>query len=233
MFMNKMDKQKHRYIVDQDLSLLAHASMPLHFWDENFYVIVFVINRFHNPLISYRSPLERIFHVKLDYITLKVFECRCHPYAKPFNDHKLQLRLTYCTFISYSPHHKDYKCLDDNGNLYISRRVEFVVTFPFAIQKSIIPSSQNVLPRIVLPTMHKPYITLPYPMSSILHTYMSIGMHTHVTSVMSIPMSCHVTYESIDQVLIIAPSRHSTPNISIPSSKSSLSSRSLRLSFGQ
>jgi histone deacetylase 1/2 len=42
---NGSAKHKHRHIVEVGLSLLAHASMLLKFWDEAFLVAVFLITR--------------------------------------------------------------------------------------------------------------------------------------------------------------------------------------------
>jgi histone deacetylase 1/2 len=42
---NGAAERKHRHIVEVGLTLLAHASMPLKFWDEAFLTAVFLINR--------------------------------------------------------------------------------------------------------------------------------------------------------------------------------------------
>lgn len=42
---NGSAERKHRHIVEGGLSLLAHASMPLKFWDEAFLSVVYLINR--------------------------------------------------------------------------------------------------------------------------------------------------------------------------------------------
>jgi histone deacetylase 1/2 len=49
---NGSAKHKHRYIVKVGLSLLAHASMPLKFWDEAFATVVFLINRLPSKVIQ-------------------------------------------------------------------------------------------------------------------------------------------------------------------------------------
>jgi histone deacetylase 1/2 len=36
-------EQKHRHIVEVGLTLLAHANMPLKFWDEAFITAVFLL----------------------------------------------------------------------------------------------------------------------------------------------------------------------------------------------
>lgn len=49
------------------LTLLAHASVPLKFWDEAFLTAVFIISRLPSKVIDDQSPYERL-HGKLpDY----------------------------------------------------------------------------------------------------------------------------------------------------------------------
>jgi hypothetical protein len=44
-------ERKHRHIVEVGLSLLAHASMPLKFWDEPFISASYLINRLPSKVI--------------------------------------------------------------------------------------------------------------------------------------------------------------------------------------
>jgi hypothetical protein len=41
---NGAAEHKHHYIVEMGLTLLAHASMPLKYWDEAFLVATYLIN---------------------------------------------------------------------------------------------------------------------------------------------------------------------------------------------
>jgi hypothetical protein len=59
------------------LALLAHASMPLKFWDEAFLTAVFLIIRLPTPILAHASPVERLFGSKPYYSFLKVFGCAC------------------------------------------------------------------------------------------------------------------------------------------------------------
>jgi hypothetical protein len=54
-------ERKHRHIVDVGLSLLAHASMPLKFWDEAFYMAAYLINRTPTKLLG-TTPLEHLYN---------------------------------------------------------------------------------------------------------------------------------------------------------------------------
>src|SRR4051812_43034324 len=62
---NKMvAERKHRHIIEVGLSLLAHASMPLKYWDEAFIVATYLINRLSTKVLNYSTPLEKLFHQK-------------------------------------------------------------------------------------------------------------------------------------------------------------------------
>jgi histone deacetylase 1/2 len=131
---NGSAERKHRHIVEVGLSLLAHASMPLKFWDEAFIAATYLINRLPSKVINLETPLERLFHVKPDYSSLRTFGCACWPNLRPYNSHKLQFRSKQCAFLGYSNLHKGFKCLDiPNGRIYISRDVVFdEAIFPFS-----------------------------------------------------------------------------------------------------
>ncbi|KAL5774712.1 hypothetical protein ACOSP7_012269 [Xanthoceras sorbifolium] len=136
-------------------SLLAHASMPLKYWDEAFLTSVFLINRMPTAVLQNRSPFEVLFHAKPDYINLKVFGCLCFPYLRPYNHHKLQYRSSPCTFLGYSGQHKGYRCLDAKGRIFITRHVVFDETrFPFA-EAATAPVSSVVTP-LVYPSLLPP-----------------------------------------------------------------------------
>ena len=131
---NGSAERKHRHIVEVGLSLLAHASMPLKYWDEAFIIATYLINRLPSKVIGNSTPLERLYHQKPDYNSLKIFGCACYPNLRPYNHHKLEFRSTQCVFLGYSNLHKGYKCLEIfTGRIYISRDVIFDETlFPFA-----------------------------------------------------------------------------------------------------
>lgn len=126
--------KKHRHIVEVGLSLLAHAYMPLKFWDEAFLTAVYLINHVPSRVINNQTPLERLFGTKPNYTFLRIFGCAVWPNLHPFNKHKLEFRSKQCIFLGYSSLHKGYKCLDvATGRVYFSRDVVFdEQVFPFA-----------------------------------------------------------------------------------------------------
>jgi histone deacetylase 1/2 len=87
---NGSAERKHRHIVEVGLSLIAHASMPLKFWDEAFITAKYLINRLPSKIIDPQTPLERLLHQKPDYSLLRTFGCACWPNMCPYNNRKLQ-----------------------------------------------------------------------------------------------------------------------------------------------
>jgi histone deacetylase 1/2 len=131
---NGAAERKHRHVVDMGITLLAHASMPLKFWDEAFQTAVFLINRLPSRVIDNDTPLHRLYGQPPDYTFLRTFGCAVWPNLRAYNTHKLQFRSKRCVFVGYSTSHKGFKCLDPSaGRIYISRDVVFDETvFPFA-----------------------------------------------------------------------------------------------------
>jgi hypothetical protein len=110
------------------LTLLAHASMPMKYWDEAFLAATFLINRTPTKILSYDTPLHKLLGTNPDYSSFHVFGCACWPNLHPYNSHKLQLRSTHCVFLGYNNMHKGFKC-----RIYVFRDVIFDESiFPFA-----------------------------------------------------------------------------------------------------
>jgi hypothetical protein len=123
---NGSAERKNQHIVETGLALLAHASVPLKFWDEAFTNATYLINRLPTCVIDNLCPLERLFKTPPNYSMLRIFGCACWPHLQPYNKHKLSFRSKPCVFIGYSSIHKGYKCLDmETGHVYISRDVVF------------------------------------------------------------------------------------------------------------
>jgi histone deacetylase 1/2 len=69
-------ERKHCHIVEVGLSLLAHASMPLKYWDEAFLAATYLINRIPSKLLQNSCPLEVLFQEKSDYSVLRTLGVR-------------------------------------------------------------------------------------------------------------------------------------------------------------
>ena len=95
---NGVAEKKHCHIVENGLTLLAKASMPLKYWDEAFRAIVFLYNKLRTPVLHWKTPLEVLFHSSPNYSMLRVFGCACYPNTRPYNIHKLNFRSTQMYF---------------------------------------------------------------------------------------------------------------------------------------
>jgi hypothetical protein len=80
---NGAAERKHRHIIEVGLYLLAHASMPLKFWDESYLMVVFLINCLPSRVIDMQTPLSHLLHSNPDYCFLKTFGCACWPTYDP------------------------------------------------------------------------------------------------------------------------------------------------------
>ena len=166
---NGAAERKHRHIVEVGLSLLAHASIPLKFWDEAFLAATYLINRTPTKVLNFSTPFETLLHEKPDYSMLRVFGCACWPNLRPYNSHKLSFRSKRCVFWGYSNMHKGFKCLDVSaGRIYISRDVIFDEhVFPFselhANAGAKLREEINLIPTHL---MHPSY----FPMGTTMHT---------------------------------------------------------------
>lgn len=118
-------ERKHRQIVDSGLTLLAQANMPLIFWWEPFDTAVYNINRLSSSPLLNKTTFEMLQNRKLDYEDSHSFVCVVFPCLTPYNSQNLQFHSQKCLFVGYSKSKKGYKCLSQNGRLYLSRHVIF------------------------------------------------------------------------------------------------------------
>jgi hypothetical protein len=132
---NSSAERKYRHIVEVGLALLAHASMPLKFWDGAFLTATYLINLLPTKVLNHMSPMEKLLHVKPNYESLRVFGCACWPNLRPYNKRNLSFRSKRRVFLGYGPHKKGVKCIDiSSGRVYISRDVVFEKNiFSFAL----------------------------------------------------------------------------------------------------
>jgi histone deacetylase 1/2 len=87
---NGSAEHKHRHIVEMGLTLLAHASIPLKFWDEAFLTTVFLINRLPSKIINDQTPFDRLYGSPPDYTFLRTFGCVVWPNLHLYNSKKLE-----------------------------------------------------------------------------------------------------------------------------------------------
>jgi hypothetical protein len=84
---NGSPEQKHRHIVDTRLTLLAHAHVPIKFWDVAFLTATYIIHHMPTRVIDNSSPLDRCFHTSPNYSMLCVFGCACLPHLRSYSKH--------------------------------------------------------------------------------------------------------------------------------------------------
>ena len=130
---NGVVKHIHLHLVETGLVLLYRNQIPLQYWEDEFQIACYLINRLPTSIIQNFSPYEKLFAQAPNYNFLRVFGCSCWPNLWPYNSHKLQPCSTQCVFLGYSLLHKGYKCLHlPSGFVYISREVLFNDdVFPF------------------------------------------------------------------------------------------------------
>jgi histone deacetylase 1/2 len=90
---NGREERKHRHVVETGLAFLAHASLPMKFWQYAFQSATFLINRMPSKVLNNVSPYLTLFQKLPDYKSLRVFGCLCYPFIRPYNNHKLQYQL--------------------------------------------------------------------------------------------------------------------------------------------
>lgn len=129
---NRTVERKHRKIVEVGLSLLDHASILIKYWDNNFTIIVYLINKLPTTIVPTSiSPYVSLYNKKPGYVSLKVFGSSCFPLFRPYNQHKLQFCNQYM-YLDVSPTYKGKKFLNIEGIIYISKDIKFNENeFPF------------------------------------------------------------------------------------------------------
>jgi len=64
---NGVVERKHRHIVDLGLTLLHHASFPLHFWDYAFITAVYLIYRLSTASLNFVISFVTLFNKDHDF----------------------------------------------------------------------------------------------------------------------------------------------------------------------
>lgn len=94
---------------------------------------IYLINCLPTPILKFSFPHEKFFNQKPNYNKLKVFDCLCFPWLKPYTSHKLEPKSSPCLFLRYFLNQSAYFCTDNKSNkIYTSHHVQFVeADFPF------------------------------------------------------------------------------------------------------
>lgn len=89
-------ERKHRHIVETTLTLVAHASIPSHFWEYAFDSVVYLINKMPSLVLRNSSPHAVLHRSPPSYSFLRVFDCLCYPHLR----HNMSFQLAPCVFLS-------------------------------------------------------------------------------------------------------------------------------------
>lgn len=112
--------------METGLSILFHANLPKALWVEAFLTAVHLINRLHSSTLGMKTPFQKLYGKYPDYLSLKVFGCRCFPYLRDRGGNKFSPKSYPCIFVGYSGEHKGYRSFHlPSKKIYISRHVFF------------------------------------------------------------------------------------------------------------
>ena len=202
-------KRKHRHVIEIGLALLAHASLPMKFWQYAFQSATFLINRMPSKVLNNASPFLTLFQKLPDYKSLRVFGCLCYPFIRPYNNHKLQYRSVQCIFLGYTLSNKGYLYLNYLiGRVYITPHVVFDETqFPFTTKSP--PSQPDDTPSAILPP------AIPFPSSDLSHCPIDTPISIHTDST---PTTVDSISLNEPETSPISPPLESAPTNSIPDS---------------
>ena len=95
-------ERKHRHIVETGLSILAHAGLPLKYWNYAFQTVVFIINNPPTSTLNYKTPHAILYKRDSNYNMFRIFGCICYPLLRPYNRNKFDFKSHVCLFLGYS-----------------------------------------------------------------------------------------------------------------------------------
>lgn len=140
---NGVVERKHRHILQVARALKFHAHLPTHFWGECVLSAVHIINRLPTPLLSFKTPFERLYNKLPSFSHLRTIGCLAYA-TNPRVAHKFSPRAIKCVFIGYPVGQKAYKLFElSTRRVFTSRDVIFHENvFPYAHDEpSFVPPS--------------------------------------------------------------------------------------------
>lgn len=112
------------------LQSLPPSFLPKTFCIDFFETAVYLINRMPTKVLNHIYPYEKLTGCAPNYSHLRVFECICYPYMRPWKSNKLDYRTQNCIFLGYSSSHHNYLSSNPlNNKKVISCHVVFSEEF--------------------------------------------------------------------------------------------------------
>ena len=135
-------ERKHCHILQVARALKIQAQLPNQFWGECALTTVHIINRLPSPVLSFKTPFERLYSKPPSYSHLRVFGCLAYA-TNVHVSHKFDHCAITCIFIGYLVGQKDYKLFNlSTRKMFTSRDVHFHENhFPYASSKFVLPPS--------------------------------------------------------------------------------------------
>ena len=139
---NGVVERKHRHILQVARALEIQAQLPTQFCGECGLTAVHIINRLPSPILSFKTPFERLYSKPLSHSHLRVFGC-LDSATNVLVSHKFGHRAITCIFIGYLVGQKAYKLFNlSTRKIFTNRDIHFHKNhFPYASSKFVLPPS--------------------------------------------------------------------------------------------
>lgn len=121
---NSIVERKHQHILNVARYLRFQAHLPIHFWSDCLFTVVYIINRIPTPLLKNWFRFELLYTKQPVYTHIKIFGCLAYVSTQQHTRHKYFSRSSPRIFLGYPTGIKIYKLFDHSTHkIIISRHV--------------------------------------------------------------------------------------------------------------